>query len=83
MMLAGTIAGEPYNGIGYAGFDNTTKKYMATFMDSGSTGMEWYEGGFDASGKKATLKGSVANPVTGKAFSPRDAARRSTPPATT
>ena len=66
MMLAGTVAGEPYNGIGYAGFDNTAKKYMATFMDSGSTGMEWYEGGFDASGKKATLKGSMANPVTGK-----------------
>ena len=66
MMLAGTVAGEPYNGIGYAGFDNTTKKYVSTFMDSGSTGMEWYTGGFDASGKRATLKGSMANPVTGK-----------------
>ncbi len=67
MMLSGTVAGEPFNGIGYAGFDNTSKKYMATFMDTGSTGMEWYEGGFDASGKKATLKGSMHNPVTGKA----------------
>ena len=66
LMLAGTVAGEPYKGIGYAGFDNTTKKYVPTFMDSGSTGMEWYTGEFDASGKKATLKASVANPVTGK-----------------
>ncbi len=66
LMLAGTIAGEPYSGIGYAGFDNTTKKYMATFMDSASTGMEWYSGGFDASGKRATLKGTMANAVTGK-----------------
>lgn len=66
MMLAGTVTGEPYSGIGYAGFDNTTKKYVATFMDSASTGMEWYTGGFDASGKRATLKGSMANPVTAK-----------------
>lgn len=66
IMLAGTVGGEPYNGIGYAGFDNTTKKYVATFMDSGSTGMEWYTGEFDASGKKATLKASIADPVTGK-----------------
>jgi hypothetical protein len=66
LMLEGSIAGEPYSGIGYAGFDNTTKKYVATFMDSGSTGMEWYTGGFDASGKKATLDAKVANPVTGK-----------------
>ncbi len=66
LMLAGTVMGQPYSGIGYAGFDNTTKKYMATFMDSGSTGMEWYTGGFDATGSRATLKGSMANPVTGK-----------------
>jgi hypothetical protein len=67
MMLSGTVTGEEFNGIGYAGFDNTTKKYMATFMDTGGTGMEWYEGGFDASGKKATLKGSFHNPMTRKA----------------
>jgi hypothetical protein len=66
LMLAGNIEGQPFNGIGYAGFDNTTKKYVATFMDSSSTGMEWYAGGFDATGTRATLKGSMANPVTGK-----------------
>jgi uncharacterized protein DUF1579 len=66
MMLAGNVAGEPYSGIGYAGYNNTTKQYMTTFMDSAGTGMEWYTGGFDASGKRATLKGTVANAVTGK-----------------
>ncbi len=66
MMLAGTVMGQPYSGIGYAGFDNTLQKYVATFMDTGSTGMEWYTGGFDASGKKAVLKGSIADAVTGK-----------------
>ena len=66
LMLAGNVAEEPYSGIGYAGFDNTTKKYMATFMDSASTGMEWYTGGFDQIGMRATLKASIANPLTGK-----------------
>ena len=66
MMLAANVAGQPFEGIGYAGFDNTTKKYVATFMDSASTGMEWYTGGFDASGGQATLKASVADPGTGK-----------------
>ena len=66
MMLSGTVVGQPYSGIGYAGFDNTLQKYVSTFMDTGSTGMEWYTGGFDASGTKAVLKASVANPVTGK-----------------
>ena len=66
MMFSGTVAGAPYSGIGFAGFDNTTQQYMLTFMDSASTGMEWYTGSFDASGKKATMKASVANPVTGK-----------------
>ena len=67
VMVAGTAAGDSQSGIGYVGFDNTTKKYVATFMDNGGTGMEWYTGDFDASGTRATLKASVANPVTGKA----------------
>ena len=50
-MLAGYVMGEPWSGIGYVGFDNTTKKYVMTYMDSGSTGMEWYTGTMDAAGK--------------------------------
>ena len=65
-MLAGNIQGEPWSGIGYAGFDNTTKKYVVTYMDSGSTGMEWFTGAMDADGKLAKLTATVPDAITGK-----------------
>ncbi len=65
-MLAGHVAGKPWSGIGYAGFDNVSKKYVATFMDDGSTGMEWYTGSMDADGKLAKLTATIADEVTGK-----------------
>ena len=51
VMLSGFVMGEPWNGIGYAGYDNVQKKYVACYMDSGSTGMEWYTGVMDPDGK--------------------------------
>ena len=66
MMLSGDMQGQPFSGIGYIAFDNVSKRYQATWMDNGSTGMTWYQGGFDASGKSATMKGSVADVLTGK-----------------
>lgn len=65
-MLTASVGGEPFNGIGYIAFDNITKTYQATWMDSGSTGMTWYSGGFDASGKGATMKASQPSVLTGK-----------------
>ncbi len=65
-MLAGTIAGKPWSGVGYAGFDNVSKKYVVTYMDDGSTGMEWYTGTMDAKGENAKLTGSINDAVTGK-----------------
>jgi hypothetical protein len=66
MTLAGDLQGQPFNGIGYIGFDNVGKQYQSTWMDSGSTGMTWYKGGFDAGGKSATMKASVPDALTGK-----------------
>ena len=65
-MLAGYIAGEPWSGIGYAGYDNVAKRYVATYMDTGSTGMEWYTGTMDASGKLAKMTATIRDEVTGK-----------------
>jgi hypothetical protein len=65
-MLAGDINGQPWSGIGYAGFDNVSKKYVATFMDSDSTGMEWYTGTMDADGKLAKLTATIYDAVSGK-----------------
>ena len=65
-MLAGYVMGEPWSGIGYVGFDNTMKKYVMTYMDSGSTGMEWYTGTMDAAGKHAKMTATIHDEVTGK-----------------
>jgi uncharacterized protein DUF1579 len=65
-MLAGYIAGATWTGIGYAGYDNVSKRYVATYMDTGSTGMEWYTGTMDASGKLAKMDATIADEVTGK-----------------
>ena len=65
-MLSGQVGGEPFHGIGYIGYDNVEKVYQTAWMDTGSTGMTWYKGNLDASGKSAIMKASVANPITAK-----------------
>ena len=65
-MLAGEVGGEPFSGIGYIGYDNVDKIYQTAWMDTGSTGMTWYKGNMDASGKSAIMKANVANPLTAK-----------------
>jgi hypothetical protein len=63
-MLSGFILGESWNGIGYAGYDNLAKQYVACYMDSGSTGMEWYTGGMAPDGKSATLTATIYDAIT-------------------
>jgi len=65
-MLSGFVMGEPWSGIGYAGFDNVQGKYVACYMDNGSTGMEWYTGGMDPDGKAAKLTATEYDAMTGK-----------------
>ena len=65
-MLAGEVGGAPFSGIGYIGYDNVDKIYQTAWMDTGSTGMTWYKGNLDASGKSAIMKANVTNPLTAK-----------------
>ena len=65
-MLAGYIGGEPWSGISYAGYDNVTKKYVSAYMDTGSTGMEWYTGTLDADGVHGRMTATIADEVTGR-----------------
>ena len=65
-MLAGYIMGQPWSGIGYAGYDNAAKKYVATYMDSGSTGMEWFTGALSPDGKLAKMTATIPDDSTGK-----------------
>jgi hypothetical protein len=63
-MLSGFVMGEPWHGIGYVGYDNLAKTYVACYMDSGSTGMEWYTGEMAPDGKLAKLTSTIYDAMT-------------------
>lgn len=62
----GTFMGQPFSGVGYTGYDNVQKKYVATWMDSMSTGVMISNGKPEADGKTFAMTGSMADPMTGK-----------------
>ena len=66
MKYEGIFMGESFNGVGYMGFDNVSKKYISTWMDTAGTGMMWSTGTMDPSGKVLNLKAMVNDPGTGK-----------------
>lgn len=63
-MLSGFVLGEPWSAIGYAGFDNVAKKYVATYMDSGGTGMDWFTGTMSPDGNGVTLTATIHDAIT-------------------
>lgn len=66
MKYEGIMMGETMTGIGFVGFDNVSKKYLSTWMDTAGTGMMWSTGTLDASGKVLSMKATVNDPATGK-----------------
>jgi len=62
----GTMMGQPFSGMGYWGYDNITKKYTGTWMDSMGTAMMNSTGKMDASGKVLTYTSMMNDPMTGK-----------------
>lgn len=63
-MLSGFIVGEPWSAISYAGYDNVAQKYVATYMDTGGTAMDWFTGTMSPDGKTATLTATVNDAIT-------------------
>jgi len=61
------MAGQPFEGRGLEGYDNVTKEYFGTWVDSGSTGMTVLRGKCPVTAKKCTYKGMMPDPVAGKA----------------
>ena len=61
----GEMMGQPFTGIGVQGYDNFTKKYVATWMDSMGTGIFVMDGTASADGKTITLKGGHPDPFEG------------------
>ena len=66
MKYEGIMMGETLNDVGFVGFDNVSKKYVSTWMDTAGTGMMWSTGTMDASGKVLSMKATVNDPSTGK-----------------
>jgi hypothetical protein len=64
----GVFLGETFNGIGYTGYDNVSKRYQSTWMDTASTAMMTSVGSFDASGKVLAMKATTSDPVSGKSM---------------
>jgi len=60
----GTFMGQPYSGMGYTGYDNVSKKYVGTWMDTAGTGMMTMKG--TMTGNVMTSTATMNDPMTGK-----------------
>jgi hypothetical protein len=61
----GEMMGGVFNGIGFTGYDNNSKKYVSTWMDSSSTGILFFEGTGSTDGKTITQECSRNDPIRG------------------
>lgn len=61
----GEMMGSPFTGINLIAYDNHTKKYVSTWIDSMSTGIYYFEGTADADGNTITQESSYDDPVKG------------------
>ena len=61
----GTMMGHPFTGIGVQGYDNFTKTYRTTWIDSLGTGIFVMEGEAGADGTTIILYGNLADPFEG------------------
>jgi len=65
--FTGDMMGGVYNGIGFTGYSNHSKKYVSTWMDSSSTDIMYFEGTGSADGKTITLEtGYYEDPFRGQ-----------------
>jgi hypothetical protein len=62
----GDMMGQQFTGLGVNGYDNHTKKYVSTWMDSMGTGIYYMEGRASADGKTITQKGQYDDPMEGR-----------------
>ncbi len=61
----GTMMGQAFNGMGVTGYDNHTKKYVATWMDSMGTGIYSSKGRPGDDGKTITMESLYDDPMAG------------------
>ena len=61
----GEMMGSAFTGINLLGYNNYTKKYVSTWIDSMSTGIYYFVGTAGADGKTITQESSYDDPVRG------------------
>jgi len=64
MKYEGTFMGQPFSGMGFQGYDNVSKKYVGTWMDTMSTRMMNSTGTMTGNVMKETS--TMSDPTTGK-----------------
>jgi hypothetical protein len=65
MDFAGDMMGTPFSGLGLTGYDNHTKKYMSTWIDSMGTVTLFFEGTGSPDGKTITQECRYDDPIKG------------------
>lgn len=65
MEMTGDMMGAPFAGIGFMGYDNNTKKYVNTWMDSMGTSILLFEGTASPDGKTITQTSQYNDPIQG------------------
>jgi hypothetical protein len=63
---SGTAMGQPFSGMGLAGYDNLKKQYFSTWMDNMGTGVMVSTGHYDPASKTFTFKGTMPDVMAGK-----------------
>ncbi len=64
-VYTGKMMGSTFKGINVIGYDNHTKKYVSTWIDSMSTGIYFFEGTASPNGKTITQVSRYDDPVRG------------------
>jgi hypothetical protein len=64
--FSGQFMGQPFEGVGYTGYDNVKKTYWSSWMDNMGTGIMNSTGSTSDGGKTWTFMTSMADPMTGK-----------------
>jgi hypothetical protein len=64
--FTGSMMEMPFEGVGYTGYDNVTKKYWGTWMDSMSTGVMTSTGSTSDGGKTWAFDATMSDAMTGK-----------------
>jgi hypothetical protein len=63
--FTGEMMGSPFTGIGVTGYNNHTKKFVSTWMDSMGTAILFFEGTASTDGKTITLECRYDDPIKG------------------